>query len=108
MQLPPSPQHLRRVLEGTYANNRKHRKSLRAYNCSLQLASSGVEPDKRVDGLRGPGSFSIHGATYHQIGPLRPPPPSTDGSQSAQGGRPPQFAQLYIHGGQRELTLLLN
>ena len=58
----------------------------------MQLASSGVETDDGVAGPRGAGSFSIHGACYHSIGPLQP-----------GAGRPPQFSQLYIHDAAHEL-----
>lgn len=105
VQLPPyepPPEPLLGFLEGQDAASKKFRKSLRAYNCSLQLASSGVKTDERVTGPRGPGSFSIHGASYHQIGPLQPPA-AVDGSHPGENDPPPQFAQLYIHDGQNEL-----
>lgn len=66
-------------------------------NCPCAMTSG-----RRGDNPRRAQSFSIHGPSYHTIVPLQLPQ-STDGSQSANSTKPPQFAQLYIHDGQHEL-----
>jgi hypothetical protein len=62
----------------------------RAYNCALQLASTGVDSSREEDGFI--KHLRIQGKIYHCIGPLHP-----------DVGCPPQFAQLYIHDTEHEI-----
>jgi hypothetical protein len=89
LQEPPQP--LRDLLTHDVARAKEFRQKIRAYNCSLQLASSSLKDSPPDDGgaqqqQRGVRSVRMHGRMFHLIGPLLPAP----GAERA-------FAQLWIY-----------
>ncbi|KAL4436594.1 hypothetical protein ABPG75_003733 [Micractinium tetrahymenae] len=83
------PQALRDLLSHDVARAKQFRQQIRAYNCSLQLASSTLK-DSPQDAAgahqRGLRSVRMHGRMYHRIGPLLP-----------AEGQERRFAQLWIY-----------
>ncbi|KAL4420394.1 hypothetical protein ABPG75_010050 [Micractinium tetrahymenae] len=83
------PQALRDLLSHDVARAKQFRQQIRAYNCSLQLASSTLK-DSPQDAAgaqqRGLRSVRMHGRMYHRIGPLLP-----------AEGQKRRFAQLWIY-----------
>ncbi|KAL4422774.1 hypothetical protein ABPG75_008971 [Micractinium tetrahymenae] len=83
------PQALRDLLSHDVARAKQFRQQIRAYNCSLQLASSTLKDSPQdaagaqQHGLR---SVRMHGRMYHRIGPLLP-----------AEGQERRFAQLWIY-----------
>ena len=77
----PAPQPLRSLMTGNTLEARAVQKHLRAYNCMLQLAYSGIKL-AQPDGF---SMISINGSVYHQVHALNPP-----------GGMPRRFGQLYL------------
>ena len=80
----PPPEPLNTLLTGNNPPPRatRFRNNLRLYNCTLQMASSGLHLHAPPGGI---SMLCIQGAVHHLLGPLLP-----------RAGNPEQFAQLYI------------
>ena len=74
---------LNSLMNGSHAQSRHFLSNIRAYNCALQLASSGAHFERLP---RGVTALRVSGEVYFQLGPLQP-----------QQGSLPKFAQLYIY-----------
>ena len=68
--LKPMPSDLLKL----FKENNNFRKSIRAYNSAVAMASIGAKVDKSLH-HRGPPVYKIRGALYHHIGSHLPPPP---------------------------------
>ena len=89
------PEFLTHLLTATDNSGREFRSHIRAYNSSLALCSLGANYDRELaNARRGVYTFRIHGVVHHLIGSLAP-----------RDGKPPAFAQIYIHDGTRENEL---
>lgn len=81
----PAPEPILSLMTSDPSTNPKAKQfkdNIRAYNSTLQMASSGIQLAQPQNGI---SMLAIKGAVYHRMGPLLP----------AQGAEP-QFAQLYI------------
>lgn len=81
----PLPRYLHQLLTDLTAPARAFRKHLRAYNSAFAFVS--LKTSQTTRGVTsGVQMFQIHGALYHQSGPIEPPQ-----------GQLPRYAQLYFH-----------
>jgi len=85
----PAPQPLRDLLTSVPSEHqplppatKDFKQNIRAYNCALQMASTGLHIHSPEQGIR---MFAIKGAVHHLLGPLQPAEHDV-----------PQLAQLYI------------
>jgi hypothetical protein len=80
----PPPEPIKTLLTGANPPQRtaRFRNNLRLYNCTLQMASSGLHLRAPPGGI---SMLCIQGTVHHLLGPLLP-----------RAGNPEQFAQLYI------------
>ncbi|CAF5057515.1 unnamed protein product, partial [Rotaria sp. Silwood1] len=83
VDLPPYPDEIKALLQGTVLESRNFRENIRSYNSALAFASMGAQIDLPQGFV--PYCFRIHGQIYHRIGPLHPDPDYRV-----------QFGQLYI------------
>ena len=89
------PEFLTHLLTTTDNSGREFRSHIRAYNSILALCSLGANYDRELaNAIRGVYTFRIHGVVHHLIGSLAP-----------RDGKPPAFAQIYIHDGTPENEL---
>jgi hypothetical protein len=70
----------------------KFRDKIRAYNSIFAFTSMGAKIDRTVNKRPGPYVYKISGQNYHRIGGLIP-----------SRGKPPKFAQLYVHDTENEI-----
>uniref|UniRef100_A0A383WI43 Helitron helicase-like domain-containing protein n=1 Tax=Tetradesmus obliquus TaxID=3088 RepID=A0A383WI43_TETOB len=80
----PPPQLLHRLMTGDDNEAKSFQANVRAYNCLLQMAYSGIHLQDPPAG-RGPNVLAINGSVYHQLHALDPP-----------DGMPRRFGQLYL------------
>ena len=83
----PLPEPLNTLITGQDSQSRLFREHLRRWNALFAFTSIRFNPDDRT-GQRGQGVqlFQIHGAVYHQQGPLVPP-----------AGRDALYSQIYLY-----------
>ena len=86
LEEPPNP--LKMLYDETLPASGHFLLHIRAYNCKLSMASTGMLKEQVAQARLPPGvcNYKYHGRMYHRIGPL----------QRGDGGQP-AFAQLYIH-----------
>ena len=86
------PRELQQLLDGNDPTSKKFCEHIQNYNNALAMTSVGqdvgkiLNEDKEINNSTGPYVHKVKGEHHHIAGTLLPPT-----------GRPPQFAQLYIH-----------